>query len=462
MAKTLTAEQKQKRSKELASRKAMLAKPMSKWYFWLLIAMLAVIYIVDEVTSNISSSIQPEVITDFFVLGQGVDYNTGLSNLSLMTMPAYIITLLLPFYKALADRLGRKLFLFINTVGMGTGMLICMVAPNIFVYIAGLLTIRFFIPNDVQVMYIMETAPEQHRAKLCSITKAIGYVGVTGIPFLRMAFMGDDPTKWRGVLLVPVIMAFVVAIISMFVVRETPVFLKQRVQALEETDAQDGAGKNKQVSGGVFHAIKFIATHRQLRMVTLAAFVFAMSMGVTGFYTSIMATAGMDSDQVNQALFAYPLLNAAMTFLGGFLTDRLGRKRSALTLGIICFATLALFIFSAEQGWNAYLVGACYGIFVGAFWSVSDLLYLVIPGESTPTQLRASVLGTLSLVLLAGGIVSTLIISVSMRYITSLSMICGFVCMPFMLICLIIVMIWIGETKGVDMAAITGEEWEKK
>ena len=60
-----------------------------------------------------------------------------------MSLPANIIILILPFYKALADRLGRRLFLFINTIGMGMGMLICMVAPNIYIYIVGLLVIKF-------------------------------------------------------------------------------------------------------------------------------------------------------------------------------------------------------------------------------------------------------------------------------------------------------------------------------
>lgn len=54
-------------------------------------------------------------------MGQGLDYNIGLSNLALMSLPANIIILILPFYKALADRLGRRLFLFINTIGMGMG-----------------------------------------------------------------------------------------------------------------------------------------------------------------------------------------------------------------------------------------------------------------------------------------------------------------------------------------------------
>ena len=57
-----------KRVTELEKRKKQLEKSTSKGYFVFLIAMLALIYIVDELTSNISSSIQPEVITDFFVM----------------------------------------------------------------------------------------------------------------------------------------------------------------------------------------------------------------------------------------------------------------------------------------------------------------------------------------------------------------------------------------------------------
>ena len=250
------------------------------------------------------------------------------------------------------------------------------------------------------------------------------------------------------------------AIISFLTLRETPVFLKQRIEHLENSGVASEETKKKGETGGVFHAIRFIAHHRQLRWNALAAFVFAMSIGVTGFYTSIMSTSGMNGDQINQALVAYPILNARMTFLGGFLTDRLGRKRSALTMGMVCFVMLGAFVFAASQGWNAYLVGACYGIFVGAYWSVSDLLYLVIPGESTPTNLRASVLGTLSLVLIAGGIVSTTIISICMRYVSSLALVCGVVCIPLVLLCLVIVMTKLGETKGVDMAKITGAEFD--
>ena len=63
-------------------------------------------------------------------------------------------------------------------------------------------------------------------------------------------------------------------------------------------------------------------------------------------------------------------------------------------------------------------------------------------------------------VLIAGGIVSTTIISICMRYVSSLALVCGVVCIPLVLLCLVIVMTKLGETKGVDMAKITGAEFD--
>lgn len=90
----------------------------------------------------------------------------------------------------------------------------------------------------------------------------------------------------------------------------------------------------------------------------------------------------------------------------------------------------------------------------------ATLLFLMFPGESTPTKMRASVLGTLSLVLFAGGIVSTLLVSVAMRFVSSIGMLCMVICIPFMLISLLLVMFKVHETKGVNMDTVTGEEWE--
>ena len=100
---------------------------------------LSIIYIVDEITSAMGSALQSEVVTDFFVNGMGMEYNTGLAAFTAMGAPVYSVMILMPFYKSLADRYGRKLFLVLNTIGMGIGMGICMVAQSPIVYILGML-----------------------------------------------------------------------------------------------------------------------------------------------------------------------------------------------------------------------------------------------------------------------------------------------------------------------------------
>lgn len=458
MSKPLTKEQ---ASAELKKWDEVAKKKQPANYMVILIILLALVYIVDEITSNIASTVQPNVVNEFFVQKQGIDYNTGLSNLSFMSMAGYLITFIVPFYKALADKFGRKKFLAINTIGMGMGMTICMLSSNVIMYIAGVLVASLFTPNDMQVMYIMETASEKHRAKLCSITKACGYLGVTCIPLLRLTLMHNDGNQWRKIYSVPVIMAFVIGAICFAYVRETPVFLAQRSEVLKHTlDEVDESAKKSEGNGGVLNAIKFIAKHKQIRYTAICAFVFAMSIAVTGFYTSIMATNGMDDAMVTKALFAYPIMNALMTFTAGFMEDRMGRKKAALSLALICFVMLILFMVGCGQSWNPYVIGVCYGIFVGAFWSVSDLLFLIIPGESVPTYIRSSVLGTLTLLLFFGGVLSTLIVTIGMRFVTNLDGLCLGVCVPFMALCIIILLTKVHETRGVDMDAITGDEYD--
>ena len=157
-------------------------------YLVYMLFILSMVYIIDEITSNIYNSLQSDMITEFFVNGMELEFNTGLATYSAMTAPLYAIMLITPFYKSLADKFGRKLFLALNTFGMGVGMFVCMLAPNPVIYICGIGIIYFLMNNDMQVLYVMESAPEKHRVKLTSLTKAIALLGVTFIPILRDVF----------------------------------------------------------------------------------------------------------------------------------------------------------------------------------------------------------------------------------------------------------------------------------
>ena len=470
MVRTLSPEKqaalKTREAKELQRRKQELSKKRPKGYLWYLLIVLSIVYIVDEITSAIGSALQSEVVTDFFVNGMGMEYNTGLASFTAMSIPVYCVMILMPFYKSLADRFGRKLFLVLNTIGMGIGMGICMVSHSPFVYILGMMVINFVMYNDMQVIYVMECAPEKHRAKLTSLTKAVALMGVTLIPIFRDLFMGNDGSQWRKVFLIPAIIALVVGIAAIFLMDETPAFLAKRVAYLEMTDEERSAkaASEKKAAdeskGGVGRALKFIFGHKQIRAVAICALVFMSATGVTSYYESIMKTGGMSTAQVTQAMYYIPFFNALMTAVGGFVTDALGRKKSAVTLSIVAFLGLGSFVLCANSGMSPVIVGISYGFFIGGLWSVADMLCLIIAGESSPTHLRASVLGTLSLMSGVGGMISGLAITIGMLFVDSIGILSLCVCAPFMLLAILILLTRVHETKDVDLNTVTGAEWD--
>ena len=460
------AARKLRETKELERRRRELAKKRPKGYLWYLLIVLSVVYIVDEITSAMGSALQSEVVTDFFVNGMGMEYNTGLATFTAMGIPVYFVMLLMPFYKSLADRYGRKLFLVLNTIGMGVGMGICMVSSSPIVYILGMIVINFVMYNDMQVIYVMECAPEKHRAKLTSLTKAVALMGVTLIPLFRDLFMGDDGSQWRKVFMIPAIIALVVGIAAIFLMDETPTFVAKRVAYLEMSDEKRSAlaASEKKAAdeskGGVGRALKFIFSHKQIRAVAICALVFMSATGVTSYYESIMKTGGMTTAQVTQAMYYIPFFNALMTAIGGFVTDGLGRKKSAVTLSTVAFLGLGSFVLCANFGMPPAVVGISYGLFIGGLWSVADMLCLIIAGESSPTHLRASVLGTLSLMSGVGGMISGLAITVGMLFVDSIGILSLCVCAPFMLFAIVILLTRVHETKNIDLNTVTGAEWD--
>ena len=452
--------------KELEKRKLQLMKKRPGGYLVYLLVVLSVVYIVDEITSAMGGSMQSEVVTEFFVKNMGMEYNTGLASFTAMSMPIYTAMILMPFYKALADKYGRKLFLVINTIGMGIGLGICMSASGPMVYILGMLVINFVMYNDMQVIYVMECAPEKHRAKLTSLTKAVALLGVTLIPILRDVFMGNDGSQWRKVFLIPAIVALVVGIAAIFLMDETPVFVAKRIEYLSMSDEERAAkaASDKKAAdeskGGVGRALKFIFSHRQIRAVSICALIFMGATGVTSYYESIMKTGGMSTAQVTQAMYYIPFCNALMTAVGGFMTDGLGRKKSATILSIIAFVGLGAFVLSSNFGLSPAVVGISYGFFIGGLWSAADIMFILLPGESTPTNLRVSVVGTMGIMSGVGNVLSVAMMTVGMLFIESIGFLYLGIAIPFLLLAMVILVRKVNETKGADLTAVTGSEWD--
>ena len=459
----------EKEQKQLSKLKAEAARKKPLHYIGLAMVVLTIIYIVDEITSNMNAAMQPYVLFDLFnITSRNVnspEYTSAFNVVAPIQVFSNLLLIITPFYKALSDKYGRKLFLMLNTIGMGLGMCIVMTAQNVAWDILGMLFMMFFTPNDMQVLYIMETAPKEKRATYSFIAKGIALVSVSLIGvFSRMFLRENIPSSWRLVYLIPVVSALVIGFLSYFFMRETPVFVEQRIGYLSLTDAEREQKKKEDQAngtseeGGVFKAIRFIFTNRQLRWILIAGFIFFATTFYTSYYATVLEGA-MSTDMVATALVIYPIFNGLVTILSGFFSDKLGRKKVCLILGGLTIAGLLAFVLSCRLGFGPVAAGIAYGCSIGGLWSMSDTLILTMPAESTPSGMRSSVMGTISVLIGAGMFLGQAIFIVCQNFLP-MDILFMIICLPFMLLSLVILLVKVKETKDADLDNITADTYK--
>lgn len=454
--------------KELARLDREAARPQFAHYLLFVMIVLTVIYIVDEITSNMNAAMQPYVLFDLFsITSRSVnspEYTGAINTVAPWQVASNLFLIISPFYKALSDKYGRRLFLMINTIGMGVGMLIVMTSQSVVQYILGMLAMMFFTPNDMQVLYIMETAPKAKRATYSFVAKGIALISVSLIGVLSRAFLREDvPGSWRMVYLIPVVVAIVIGLMSYFLVRETPVFLQQRRAFLSlspserlaraEADRKTGAAEE----GGVFRALKFIFTNRQLRWILIAGFLFFATTFYTSYYATVLEGA-MSTELVAVALIVYPFFNGLVTIASGFFSDRMGRKKVCVLLGSLALVGLGLFVAACRLGWGPVAAGVAYGCSIGGLWSMSDTIILTMPAESSPSGMRSSVMGTISVMIGAGMFIGQILFIVLQNFLP-MDVLFLLICLPFMALSLLVLLTKVKETKDVDLDSITADTY---
>lgn len=454
-----------KENRELEKRRAQLGRKPLK--FALLFAALAILLAagIDAIATQISGQLQSSIVTEFFVEPYNLSYNEAIARFSAVNIISYLILPVLPFYKALSDKFGRKPFLAFNIVAMGIGLALCAWSPNIIVFYIGYALLVFMVSSDMQIVYLYEVAPRKSRATFYGIVKGTGAFCIILVPVLRATVMGNDSTLWRNVYLIPAILAFLIAAYILLVPRESEMFLKQRIEYLEMPfeqrhpekgkNAKDKNGKKKKT--GVFHAMKQLFREKQLFWLNLIGVVFAIcSMSFSSYTESIMTNFGMTTETVTTALMIYPFMNMAITWIAGIVSDKIGRKAIVVVTGILAVVGFACFNVSAFLGQSAYLVGFFYGLYLPCWWQAIDYNSMMI-AESTPTYNRASVLAAGSLLKLIGQalgllfpiIAPLLFEKIGFGYLTAV--------IPFVIIGLVLLVWKVKDTNGVDLNTVEYE-----
>ena len=455
-------------ARELVRREKQLRARSGQYYMVYLFMVLSLIYIVDEIASTISIQFQSNIINEFFVQNMGMEYGEGLSLFSALGFITYPVTLLIVFYRPLADRFGRKPFFFFFTFVMGLGLFLVYLSDNIYVYMIGGSLMGFMVSHDMQCVYILECSNEKNRARNYALIKAVAILGTLLIPLLRETLMQNQSGRWHLVYLVPAILGFLLSFIALLFAKETDTFLVNRVRylktPLEEREKQSAQEKNSNAQGGIVNAVKFAFKHRQLRFLMLACcFYYSASLATATYNTVMKESAGMTEEAITMALYLYPVGNALMTFIAGLVSDRFGRKITIIAMSCSAVVCYSLFIAGAMFGFTPLIIGFAIGGFMGSYWGAGDTIGGIMFSESSPTNLRSSV--TVINTLLNGiiGGLATIVTIVLLPLIPKEAF--GYMYLvltiPGLVGAIIIIWKYIGETKGLDLKKVTGTEWDK-
>ncbi len=463
-----------RREKEIAYWEKQKARPKSNTYFWYLVLIIALIYAVDEIASQIGTLMKTEIANDLFSMSQSSV--TILNLLQVVAIPFQVLGLL---YRPLADRFGRKTFLIINTFGMSLAMLVIFLSNNIALYVLGACMIMFFIPHDMHVVFIMESSPQKRRAITYSVIKFFANMAVMLVPILRRVLM-QNAGEWRKVYMIPAIVGVAVSLIALLCARETDAFIESRLRYLRMTEdelrEEEAQKKAENAQGGLIAALKFGMKHKQLRWVFIC---FALSgIGVIGSldYQTIISYGYAESvygsvadnfldlvsvNQVTAALILFPIGSALAQVLMGFVSDLKGRKVAAITVAANALVCFIGFTVGAKINLNPYIVGFLCGAFVGSYYSTNDVL-IMMASESAPTNLRSSASSAQTVIGFIGYAVAY-IVYVPVTWIfgnASIATVSFCLLVPSFVITLIALIKNTHDTRGVDLDKVTGCEWD--
>ena len=276
--------------------------------------------------------------------------------------------------------------------------------------------------------------------------------------------MGNDPTKWRMVFFVPVLIAIAIATLCLLTARETKVYLAERISVLErpleERIAEKEAAKEQKKSAnkvGMWATIKLLLRHKDLRWLVLCANLYMFStMAMTGYYESIMTTNGMATEEVTKALFAFPFMFAALLLLCGFMGDSLGRKKTAVIMGSTSIIAFMLFALGCKNGWGAIPVGLLYGLYLGSYYQVGDYMW-IMAAEKAPTENRASSTAAITLLSYVGLFTGLILLTVMLAGGMAITTACLIITMPTFITSMILLMTKVKETKGTDLESVGRE-----
>lgn len=308
---------------------------------------------------------------------------------------------------ALADRFGRKFMLEATFVIFGIAGLLSGISWNLlsllfFRFIAG---IGFGGGSPPVLSLLSELSPSRHRGLMLLLLEGFWVTGSAGAALL--AYLVIPSLGWRMAFslgAVPLAYLFVIH----WLLPESPRFLLDRGRAREAEDtvrrieeecgvqpggsvaslASDGASRTPPSRAGLSELWSGEYLKRTICIWILWAFVCYSYYGVFIWLPSLVVAAGFSMADSFKLVFFVTLAQVPGCIFGGFLVDRIGRKRTLVPFLLVSGASALMFGLSTGVE-SVLLWGSLISFFLMGAWGTMT----AFTAELYPTRLRSTGLG---------------------------------------------------------------------
>ena len=351
-----------KESKQLKSLIKEKNRPTFKGYFAVLMGLIILFQLLDMMATTVWNNLQEVIVRDFAGLAHDADisfgsagyeqYQNTLSKMTMIQIVSYVFLGIVPWYKSLADRVGRRKFFIINAAFLGLAMFIGGLTEVLVIYLIASTVITFFTIHDMQILYVVESVPENKRGTWMGIVEAVGNAAGVFVIALRLTALQPDGTvgavPWRGIYIFVGVVGIIVFVLSSLLLRESRPFIDSRIKYLEKTPEEREAEKQNEAKaqGGVIAGLKLMFKNKQLRWLAIGTFcIYAANNMISAYNASIMSQNGFDHIEVTIALLASCATGVIIGYVMGPIADKVSRKKAILTFGILSALSFVVFAF---------------------------------------------------------------------------------------------------------------------
>ncbi len=455
-----------KEQKELQKLRIMRDKPDYKGYFVMMIALVLLFQFLDMMATTIWNNLQEVIVRDFAGLTHDADISQGaagfqpyqdtLSKITIIQIISYVFLGIVPFYKALADKVGRR-FLFIFNAGfLGFAMFLGGLTNSLIVFLVASTVITFFTIHDMQILYVAECVPEDKRGTWTGIVTAVGNAAAFVVIFLRLTAMQPDgtsgPINWRSIYILVGVIGIIVFVLAAIFLRESRPFINSRIKYLEKTPEQREEEKKNaaKAQGGVVAGFKLVFKDKQLLWLSIAMFLInAANNMVSAYNTSIMSQNKFTTFEITIALAASCATGIIIGYVMGPIADKVSRKTAAIIFGVLSAVSFIGFAFGAPFIGNgivgSIVSGVLFGISMNSYNNILTITTLMMT-ESSPASMRSSVIGVSAFFRVSA--VIAMAASSALFKILPTGAVCTILSAPFLIGACVVIFLKTKETKG--------------